>query len=547
MEKKHFFVVFIGILLLSIVVRVYNVSEIPPGVNRDEASIGYTAYSLLQTGKDEYGRTFPVSFQSFGDWKLPLYMYVTTLSVKLLGLSEIAVRLPSTLAGLGTVALSFFLVRQLFHNTNLAFLTMLLVAISPWHIHLSRVESESNVAVFLTTLAVFLFLTSMRGKHMLLIVSSLFFALTYFTYHGNHIFTTLLLIGIFLIYKDSIPRTKHALIAILTFTLLVGFILSQTLLSANKTKLSGISIFADPAIIHAKIELPRNEHEDPQGGVAQFFHNRVFFATERFVQNYINAFSPEFLFLRGGENRAHNIPNFGNMYLVEAPFLLLGLTYLLLLKTTKEKKLVFLWLLISPIASSITKDAPHTNRLFVMFPMLPLVTAMGVNFATTTLSTFASRKTVVGILGLLFVANIGMYLDRYYVHFKAQESQYWGIGYKKLVQFLESESVKDREVVMSKPETSPYIFLLFYQRYDPKKYQETAIRYPPTEDGFLHVRRFDRYEFRAMNWATDLASPNRLLIDVPSNIPESVRKQADKITEIEFPKGKPLFVIVQTK
>ncbi|MFZ5845558.1 MAG: glycosyl transferase, partial [Patescibacteria group bacterium] len=103
--KKLQLIILTLILIIAATLRLYRLSVIPPGVNRDEASIGYTAYSLLKTGRDEYGRFLPLSFQSFGDWKLPLYIYTTTLFVKIFGLSELAVRLPSAIAGILTVLL----------------------------------------------------------------------------------------------------------------------------------------------------------------------------------------------------------------------------------------------------------------------------------------------------------------------------------------------------------------------------------------------------------------------------------------------------------
>src|SRR3989344_2937504 len=116
MNGKHKFLL-LAILILAALLRLYRITEVPPGVNRDEASIGYTAYSLLQTGKDEYGRSFPLSFESFGDWKLPLYIYTTVPFVKLFGLNELAVRFPSVLAGTLTVLLTYFLVMELFYKS----------------------------------------------------------------------------------------------------------------------------------------------------------------------------------------------------------------------------------------------------------------------------------------------------------------------------------------------------------------------------------------------------------------------------------------------
>src|SRR3989344_7353354 len=160
--NRKVLLIFLAVFLIAAFLRLYLINSIPPGVNRDEASIGYTAYSLLKTGNDEYGRHLPISIQSFGDWKLPLYVYTVVPMVKLFGLSEFAVRLPSALFGIFSVVLTFFLIRSLFKNNLLALITMFLTAISPWHLHLSRVESESNTAVFLVILATVLFLESLK-------------------------------------------------------------------------------------------------------------------------------------------------------------------------------------------------------------------------------------------------------------------------------------------------------------------------------------------------------------------------------------------------
>ena len=75
------------ITLLGFAVRIYHVTQVPPSLNWDEVSHGYNAYSILNTGKDEWGVAFPLIFRAFGDYKLPLYIYLTTLPIALFGLS----------------------------------------------------------------------------------------------------------------------------------------------------------------------------------------------------------------------------------------------------------------------------------------------------------------------------------------------------------------------------------------------------------------------------------------------------------------------------
>lgn len=542
--NKRFLVIFIVILFLASLLRLYSIDTIPPGVNRDEASIGYTAYSLLQTGKDEYGRSYPLSFQSFGDWKLPLYLYLAVPFVSVFGLTEVAVRLPSALFGIGSVILTFFLVQQLFKNTYVSFLTMFLLAVSPWSLHLSRVESESNTAVFLTTFAVLLFLKSFQKYKWFLIPSSILFAFTYFTYAGNYVFTTLLVLGLVYFYRKELFKEKYFVFSAVVFLIISVFIGFVTI-GANSTKVSGIGIFGDPSIIHAKIEVPRNEHVDPHSFIIRVLHNRFAFGIERFFQNYFKAFSAEFLFIKGGENKAHNIAGFGNMYLIEAPFLFLGIICLFFLKKGKEKQLIVWWFFIAPIAASITKDAPHSNRMFSIFPILPVVTALGIEMFLGHIKNIKLKSFMIIILCTVFLLSIAVYIDRYFIHFPKNEAESWGFGYEALYTVLK-EKYPDKQVIMTRPEYSPYIFLLFYSRYDPKKFMDEVERYPITSDGFVHVKKHNRFEFREIDWSNDVKSPNKILVAHPSEAPDFVMTGVYKKSYITLSNGKTMFVIVET-
>ena len=546
--KNKYLVILLLILALAIVLRFYNLTNVPPGVNRDEASIGYTAYSLLQTGKDEYGRFLPISFQSFGDWKLPLYIYATAVSVKVFGLTEFAVRFPSAIFGILTVFLTYILVKEFLGSKQekIALLTAFLLAISPWHLHVSRVGSEANTAVFLTVSAVIFFLKAIKGRVWLMVPASILFALTYYTYAGNHIFTTLLVPGIIIFYKDKIPRNKWAYISFLLFIILSGFIFSKTLLAADKTKISGVSIFGDPALVHSKIELLRDQHKNSASLTSKIFHNPLVFGAERLTQNYLNAFSPDFLFIRGGTNNAHNIENFGNMYLVESIFLFVGISSLIILKRKREEKFILYWFLIAPIAASITKDAPHTARMTSILPILPLVTAIGLLYFIQVVgkNSLIRFLTIAGI-SMLFLLNFIIYMDRYFIHFPYSEAKHWGLGFKELNDLTQKKEFVNNKVVISKPEESPYIFILFYSKYDPAKYQKEALRYPPTGDGFVHVKEFGRFEFRHIDWSSEIRVPGKLLVDSPIMISDFTKKQKFKTQEIILPNKEVMFTGVE--
>src|SRR4051812_19724477 len=103
-----------SILLLSAFLRFYDIGNDPPGLYIDEVSIGYNAYSILKTGKDEFGASFPMAFRSFGEYKMPVYIYTTSLAMALFGKSEFSVRFTSAFSGVVTILLFYVFVELLF-------------------------------------------------------------------------------------------------------------------------------------------------------------------------------------------------------------------------------------------------------------------------------------------------------------------------------------------------------------------------------------------------------------------------------------------------
>ena len=110
----------------------------PPSPDWDEVALGYDAYSIIHTGRDEFGKFLPVVLRSFDDYKPALYAYLSIPTVALLGLNVFAVRLPSAVSGIMSVLAVFFLIQELFRNNRykdyLAIAASFMLAISPWSI-----------------------------------------------------------------------------------------------------------------------------------------------------------------------------------------------------------------------------------------------------------------------------------------------------------------------------------------------------------------------------------------------------------------------------
>jgi len=115
MKNKVYLIALFIIMVLGLFLRLYKVASMPP-LNADEAALGYNAYSLIQTGRDEHGNSWPIHFQSFNDYKPGGYVYLILPMVYFFGLNAISVRLVSVFLGVLSVGLTALFVRNWFGN-----------------------------------------------------------------------------------------------------------------------------------------------------------------------------------------------------------------------------------------------------------------------------------------------------------------------------------------------------------------------------------------------------------------------------------------------
>jgi len=244
-------IILILILSLAFFLRIYKINSNPPGLTPDEASLGYNSYSILKTGKDEYGARFPIIFKSFGDYKPGLYVYLTIPSVALLGLNELSIRLPSVIAGVISVFLVYLIVKDflLLENSKkfkLELVAALIAAVNPWLIYFSRGAWEVNIALTLTLTGIYFFLKSLK-KHEFIVLSAVFFALTLLDYQGAKL-STFIIIGILvLLYWRNLLKFRYKYL-ILAF--IFGFIVSLPIIfsffNGKSGRLVVFSVFSYP-------------------------------------------------------------------------------------------------------------------------------------------------------------------------------------------------------------------------------------------------------------------------------------------------------------
>lgn len=540
-KKRTALILLALIMLVASILRLWQLGHVPIAPDWDEVALGYDAYSISITGRDEFGKFLPVVLRSFDDYKPALYAYLIIPTYKLFTLNTFAVRLPSALFGILTVFAVYLLVKQLFGRRDLALLSAFMLAISPWHIQFSRVAFESNVGLALNVFAATLFLYGLK-KPWLLTLSAISAGLSIYVYQSEKVFTPLFMVGLILIYGKQLLRLpkKYLIVAVVAGCIVIAPMVfsiisdQQALLRAR-----GTSIFNDKTSI-LKTNAERNTYNiQTNNKLGKIFDNRRLEYGKQILDGYLTHFNPNWLI--GGDIARHHAPNVGLIYLWELPFILIGIYSLIFLKFDKRAKIViFFWLLLAPVPASITTGVPHAVRTLNFLPTWQIFTALGllssIQYLVSSIRTRKFLPLFVILYSSFFILNFTYYLNQYFVQQNYYYAYDWQYGYEKIVSEILARQDNYKKVVFtdSYPLDKSYMFFLFYSKYSPVKYQS----FRQQSGGFDKHQIFDKYEFRTINWEKDKNLENTLFIGNPTEFPG-----ANILYTVNYPNGEKAIVI----
>lgn len=492
---KRLIILFL-ILILGAFLRFYHLGSVPVGFHRDEAFLGYNAYSLLLNGRDMSGNVLPIHLESF-IYSPAGYAYASIPFIALFGLNEFSVRFASAFFGTATILLVYFFVKELFRehkkiHIKLALLSSFFLAISPWHINLSRVATENVLVVFFITLGLLLYFLWLRTeKKWLLVASVISFAITLLLYQAPRAFLPLFLPALFHYFHPKNLK-KHIVLPVVLFILLIVLPVLMILSSHDLSqRIRMLSIFQNP---QTQLVLDEQIRED-QGQntyVTRFFHNKLINYSLTYFENYFSYFSYDFLFTDRGLPDRYRVPDMGLLYLYELPFILLGL-WTLFTFDKKRAGFFFVWIILTPVGAAFTfDDIPNLQRTLIVFPALSILVAYGFLFVW---DFFARKKfgRIINILiGLAMIYGLFYYLHQYYVHQINHRPWYRQEGYKQLVSEVTAVHSNYKKVVVTHSESAPAIFFMFYNKYDPRLVQKQILSHPTNVPGRMP---FENYVF----------------------------------------------------
>ena len=543
------------IILIAAVTRFYKLGEVPAGLYIDEAGQGYSAYSILLTGKDEFGMPYPAVFRSFTDFKTPVYIYLVAPLIPYFDLTPFTVRFPSFFFSILTIPVLFLLIRKITQekvSLHLAWVSFFLLAISPWHILFGRTNFECNVALFFLISGIYTFYLGLK-KPAFLILSCVLFAIAVPAYHSQRIITPLVVILLTLRHKNilfSKSYKKWVIVGVVS-----GIILTLPTLSVINTpgflaRASGLNIFSDSRVSAGYLE-------NYSGFLAWLINSKWFLSIQEFLSLYFSYLSPRNMFVLGDYGPRSSFPELATYYIWQFPFYVYGLYILLKNKFGEFKFLVLALLFISPIPAAVTRDPYSTIRaLPLVVPQIIIISIGIVFFVKYVHSLFVNHKirkfflpisTLVSLLVIIYsigkLYSSAILLNEY---FRAAE---WDWGWKQVVETIKTFD-SSTPIIVDNSREEAYIELAFFLKYDPSIYQKENnnldLKNYYTDMNHNKLIRLGNITTRPIDWEKDLQIEQYLIGDGLAISEQQIeRHNLEVIREIKYPNKSVAFRIVK--
>lgn len=526
------------ILLIGICLRLVWLDKYPSGFTPDEAALGYNAYSLLLTGRDEWAAPFwhlPLTnLKSFGDYKPPLYSFLAVPAIKFFGLTEFAVRLPSAIFGSLSVLSVYLLAVRLFSRRT-AVWAAFMMAVSPWSVMLSRGAFEANLITFFLPLIIY----AWASRRYMAAISLL--AINFYSYHSARFLTFPVVILLAFFFRDF---RKYFYYLLLLFLLTLPGLLS--FLGPGRARVADVGIF-NPTDDWYAVSTRRFDARNAglPDSLARLFSNKLTYTVSAFVENYFTYFSPQFLFTTGPAEASHGmIPGRGVLYYVELP-LLLAFAVQVIIRPRRSLYLLLLLLFLAPVPAALAKGTGFAgNRSAAMIPILMLMSSSGLVYLLDIFTKFKSFIKVALLTGYCLL--LAFVLEDYIYHAPVNHARDMHYGWRELMVRLIPIADRFSEVRVSRSLSEPHIFFAFYLPIPPREYQASTRSWPNLPElGLTFLDQYDgyylgKYRFGDTHSADPVVTPTLYVIP-PGNFPDNY----PEYFHIDYPSGKPAIIVAE--
>lgn len=469
MEVRKSSYIFWLVAVLILGARVYELTQVPGGINQDEAFGAYEAWSLLNNGIDSNGHEFPVYLEVWGSGMSALNAYLMIPCLAIFGLNTFAVRIPAVIVGILTLFALYGIGKKLWDERT-AKVIFLFVAISPWHIMMTRWGLDCNLAPGFLTFGLYFFLKGLE-KPLFLLVSAFMYGLSLYCYAAIWPIVPIIItleVG-YALYCKKI-KFSIELIGAGGILLLFAFPLLLFIL-VNRGSIPPISL--------GFLSIPE---------MAYFRENEISLSNMR--QNFINLAK---IIKNQNDGLIWNATEkYGIYYQFSTPFVIAGtLAFCIKAARTLWKKeyspeIVILIYLFAGILLGLLVNV-NINRVNTIF--IPIMIVIAVCMVKL-IDAIRIPKGLV-FLGTIYGMAFLSFCCYYFKEYKEQISPWFAVGLEEALERAEKE-----EGTVYIDERISYPRLLFYLQIPVEEYRKTAV-FEDYQNWNRRLREVGRYRFLA--------------------------------------------------
>ena len=274
------------------------------------------------------------------------------------------------------------------------------------------------------------------------------------------------------------------------------------------------------------------------------------------IKRYLSYFDPGFLFFNGLEATIPGPIGLGVYYIFEIPFVILGIKKFIKDKIP-YKEIFVVWTFVGILPDSLTNNQKHTGRLLHLFPVLILFSVLGAIELLNIFKKISDNYKKVAVISIfaaiIFINLVHAYLI-YTTVFPADKGESFDEGWRETVYWVKDHQGDYKEIVfdprrgVAAPDiiSNPFLYVLFYTKYDPAIYQsEKKFTGIPGEKVYYY--KFGKYTFRNINWTEDRDDTGTLFVGSPWSFPKEGMRKGELLHTIYLSSGCPGFYIVTPK
>lgn len=464
----------IALTLIAFGLRIWQLGGYPPGLNQDEASIGYESYAILNYGIDRNGTPYPAHLIAWGSGQNVLYTYAAMPFIGVLGLTPFSIRLPMLFAGVLSIPLLWYVARATF-GRRVGEMAALFLCLSPWHIMLSRWALESNLLVFTFLLAYASLLRTLRRPSWLIGACGML-ALSLYAYGTAYLAIAVFALGaLIILWKVLRPSRKVLLMSVALFVVLA--IPIAAFIALNAFNLSTETVTLGPIGIPHMPSTPRYETIT------------LFFRADGWAQIEANAGHLAKLLWTQDDTLIWNaLPGVGFAYgPVTSVLACLGIALGLWQIRKPAVQLLLLWTLVGLLVGVVQE--PNINRINILLLPFHLWAAVAIGMLAVT-----PWSRWLAILGISVAC--GVFLNAYFVVNHAEMARRFYSGLPQSMTL--ATQLPGERVCITDQVNMPYIYTLFAERTDPHVFIRT-VQYGDLQAAFRNASRYGRYTFGVQN------------------------------------------------